>query len=295
VALPMIGFSLRPAKPDLAILKAALASGGPMLILNCLSWLAENNIRYVIEEFGGAAVFGLMAVGWGLGRRCASVAAMLVAAAAFPLAARLLNEGDRPGALRQLKTNAALLTAVLLPSMAGLALIGGALTDFAVAEVYRETTRAILALSAFAGMVRFYHLHVPDQVLLLDERYVSIGVLHILETSLTACLGLIGFFEYGLVGAVYGALFASIVTLSVSSFWAIRDCGFRLPVLDTLKIASSTAVMALAVWLTPTEPGLLGIGVDVAVGVVVYSLAMSLIYFPVLKPMVLSRLGRHSL
>lgn len=286
VALPLIGCCLKPGRPDMSILKAALASGGPMLILNCLSWFAENNVRYVVQEIGGPAAFGLMAVGWGIGRRCASMASMLVAAAAFPLAARLMNDGDRVGALRQMTINAALLSAVLLPSMAGLALVGDRLADLAVSEVYRQTTRDILALSALAGMVRFYHLHVTDQALLLDEKYVRIGILNVVETVLTTAFAVVGLLEGGLVGVVVGALAASVATLVLSGIWAVRDSGLKLPVADTLKIGAGTAVMALAVHGVPTEPTAVGLGLSIGVGVVVYGIAMSLIYFPLLRPMV---------
>ncbi|MBS1168012.1 MAG: polysaccharide biosynthesis protein [Proteobacteria bacterium] len=105
VALPMIGASFRTARLDLVILKDAILNGGPMLAFNGIGWFGENGIRYVIDHIGGSAAFGLMAVGWGLGRRCASVASMLVAVAAFPIAARLINAGDRETALEQLKTS----------------------------------------------------------------------------------------------------------------------------------------------------------------------------------------------
>ncbi len=88
IALPMIGFSLKPARPDRQILKQAAAYGGPVLVLSVLGWAGENNLRYVVEHVSGPEAFGLLAVGWGIGRRCASVASMLVMAAAFPLASR---------------------------------------------------------------------------------------------------------------------------------------------------------------------------------------------------------------
>jgi O-antigen/teichoic acid export membrane protein len=292
VALPLIGFSLRPGRPDMTILKEAFASGGPMLLLNCLSWLAENNIRYVIDEIGGPATFGLMAVGWGIGRRCASVASMLVAAAAFPLAARLINEGDHEGAMHQLTVNAALLTAVLLPSMVGLALVGDQLINLAVADAYRPTTHDILALSAFAGMVRFYHLHVSGQALVLDERYVRIGILHLVETALVAALAVIGFRASGLVGVVFGALVASSLTLALSCYWAISLSSLRLPVRDSLKIGLATALMALAVWLVPVRSGVTSLALSIGVGGLVYTLAMSVIYFSTLRPMVERQFGR---
>lgn len=293
IALPMIGLSLRLSRLDAALMRRALVDGGPMLIVNCFGWLAENNIRYIVDHIGGPAAFGLMAVGWGIGRRCASVAALLVTAAAFPLAARMMNEGDRAGAFRQLTINAALLSAVLFPAMTGLALVGGLITDLAVAEAYRQTTRDVLALAALGGMVRFYHLHVSDQVLLLERKYGRILAVNVFEALMTAVLAVVGYESDGLVGVVTGALVASCLALALSSFLAVRECGFRFPLADTARIALATAIMAAAVAVVPVPPTAAGLAASIAVGAVVYASAMSVIYFPKARPMV-ARLMRRS-
>ncbi|WP_237152775.1 lipopolysaccharide biosynthesis protein [Oryzibacter oryziterrae] len=294
VALPMIGFSLHPRRPDMAILKAAFANGGPMLVINCMGWVAENNIRYIVDAIAGAAAFGLLSVGWGIGRRCASVAAMLVAAAAFPLAARMLNAGDRTGAYRQLTINAALLTAVLFPAMVGLALVGDRLVDLAVAEVYREVTKSVLVLAAVGGTVRFYHLHVTDQVLLLERKYFLIGVIDAVEIVATVALSILGFYEAGLPGVVAGSLAGSVLTLAYSSYLAVSGPGFRFPVLDTAKIAFATAVMAFAVRALPVSPTALGLGISIGIGGLTYALTLAIVYFPILKPMMVARFSRHA-
>jgi O-antigen/teichoic acid export membrane protein len=286
IALPMIGFSWHLGRVDLAVLKGAVANGGPMLAINGIGWFGENGIRYVVEYVGGAAAFGLMAVGWGTGRRAASVASQLVTAAAFPIAARLINAGDREAALDQLKTNAALLTAVLLPSVVGLWLTADILVDIAVAEAYRPVTHAILGLSTLSGMVRAYHAHVTGQMLTLDRRYTLLGAVGVFEIIATCGFAVVGFHWDGLVGVVTGALVASLLTLALSGGLATGLCGLRLPVVDTLRLAVATAVMGLAVHAVDWPHTALGLVGAVTIGGVCYVVALAAVYYRHLPPLV---------
>ena len=286
VALPMIGASFRTARLDLVILKDAILNGGPMLAINGIGWFGENGIRYVVEHIGGSAAFGLMAVGWGLGRRSASVASMLVAVAAFPIAARLINAGDREAALDQLKTNAALLTAVLLPSVVGLWLVTDILVDLAVAETYRDVTRAILGIAAFGGMVRAYHAHATGQMLTLDRRYGLLVIIGLFEIVATIGLATIGFYMDYLVGVVIGALVASGLTLALSATIAVRLCGFRFPVADTARIAVASLVMGLVVHAVNWPHTALGLVGAVSIGGLFYVATLAAVYYRHLPPLV---------
>ncbi|WP_026789952.1 lipopolysaccharide biosynthesis protein [Pleomorphomonas oryzae] len=286
VALPMIGASFRIARLDLAILKHAILNGGPMLAVNGIGWFGENGIRYVVDQIGGSAAFGLMAVGWGLGRRSASVASMLVAVAAFPIAARMINAGDREAALEQLKTNAALLTAVLLPSVVGLWLVTDILVDLAVSETYRDVTRAILGLAAFGGMVRAYHAHATGQMLILDGRYGLLLSIGLFEITATCGLAAFGFHTNYLVGVVGGALLASSLTLALSAIAAIRLCGFRFPVADTVRIAAASLVMGLVVHAVNWPHTALGLVGAVAIGGLSYVATLAALYYRHLPPLV---------
>lgn len=286
VALPMIGASFRTVRLDLVILKDAILNGGPMLAINGISWFGENGIRYVVDHIGGSAAFGLMAVGWGLGRRCASVASMLVAVAAFPIAARLINAGDRETALDQLKTNAALLTAVLMPSVVGLWLVTDVLVDLAVAETYRDITRAILGIAAFGGMVRAYHSHATGQMLILDRRYGLLVTIGLFEIVVTTGFATVGFYMDYLVGVVVGALLASSLTLALSATFAIRLCGFRFPVADTVRIAIASLVMGLVVHAVDWPHTALGLVGAVSIGGLSYVMALAAVYYRQMPPLV---------
>ena len=278
VAAPMIGIAILPRRVDRRILRAAFAFGGPMLLLYGLGWVAENNFRYVVSQISGAAVFGLLAVGWGLGRRCASFGAMLVAAAAFPIAARLLNDGKREEALKQLSTNAALLIGVMAPTVVGIMMISSPATDLLIAEPYREMTKAILGLSALAAAIRFLHVHVTDQIFVLEKRLIYAGIVDVVEIVAAIALTVAGLLAYGPVGAVIGTALGSLLAAIVSLYLAMAKLDFAPPLRDIALVAAATAAMAGALALIPAATSVTGLILTILFGMVDNSAAILVAY-----------------
>ena len=293
VGAAMIGVAVLPRRLDIALIRSALSYGGPVLVLFGLGWIAENNFRYAVEHVSGAAVFGLMAVGWGLGRRCASFGSMLVAAAAFPIAARLLNEGRRSEAMAQLSTNAAMLIGILAPTVVGLAIVGGPATDLLIAEPYREMTRQILGLSALAGALRFLHVHVTDQLFVLEKRIGYAATVDIVEIGATLALTIAGLVWYGPVGAVLGNAAGSALATLTSLVLAAR-MDFRLPAVDVARVLAATAAMAGGLLLLPPATGVFGLVLAVAAGMAIYAAAIALLYAGRLRDIVSRRFGRRA-
>lgn len=283
LALPGLGMHWRLRAPDAQLLRQALAFGGPVLGLSALGWVAENHIRYLVQWQSGAAALGLMIVGWSLGRRCASVAAMLVTTAAFPLAARLLNEGRQDEALQQLRVNAALMLAVLVPVTVAIQLVGPDLVALAVAGPYREVTAQLLGLSVLAGMLRNLHVHATDQLMLLQRRMRMIA--HISGIEIVACslASMLGLHWGGVQGAVIGQAVGSSLALGVSIWWARTHLGFRWPWADTVRIVGASSVMAAALAAWHPGAGVLGLILWAAWGGVAYLLACAMLFHTALR------------
>jgi O-antigen/teichoic acid export membrane protein len=228
-------------------------------------------------------------VGWSLGRRCASVASMLVATAAFPLASRLLNAGKRDEALAQLQINAALLLAVLLPVTAALQWLGPSLVALTVADEYRETAAQLLGLSVVAGMVRNLHMHVTDQFMVLERHLRRVAIIDVVEIGLCVLASLVGLLYYGLVGAVIGQAIGSLLTLALSMYWARVYQGFQWPWVATFKVVVATAAMVLAMRFLGRAPTLPNLLLGSAVGMVSYALAAALVFAPELRQALAAR------
>jgi O-antigen/teichoic acid export membrane protein len=280
LALPGLGLLWQRPRLDPQMLRAAMAFGGPVLMLSALGWVAENYIRYLVQWHSGASTLGLMIVGWALGRRCASVAATLVTTASFPLAARLLNENRRDEALNHLVLNATLMVGVLLPVTAAVEVLGPTLVSLFVAREYQAITTDLLAVSVVAGALRNLHMHTTDQLMVLERKVSMLAKVDLFEIALCASLSLAGLMLEGLRGAVIGQALGSLATLVLSGWLAHRHLGFTWPWADTLKISLATSVMLLALYLLQARPDALGLGLAVVVGTLVYGAAIALIFGP---------------
>jgi O-antigen/teichoic acid export membrane protein len=278
LGIPLMRMSWRLPSPDWAQLRAAVAFGGPVLGLGVLGWVAENYIRYLVQWQAGAAALGLMIVGWSLGRRCAAVATMLVATAAFPLAARLLNDGRRAEALQQLSVNAAMVLAVLAPVTAALVFLGPALVALTVAQEYRQITAELLGWAVFGGALRNLHVHVSDQLMVLDRRLAMLARLDVVE--IVACVGasLLGLQMGGLKGALVGQALGSMLALGVSMRWARLHLGLVWPWGHSLRVLLATATMSAGLWWLATAPTLRGLVLGSLVGAGVYGSALALMF-----------------
>ena len=283
VALPMIGLRARLVRPDAALLRAALGFGMPMLGLGVLAWWAENYIRYVVQWQAGAVALGVMVVGWSLGRRCAAVASMLVVTAAFPLAARLLNEGRRAQALAQLRINATLVLAVLVPVSAALALLGPALVALTVALPYRSATAALLGLAVIGGAIRNLRVHTTDQLLVLDRRMRRAAQIDVIEIVACTLASLAGLAWHGVTGAVIGQGLGSLLTLALGISWARRISGLDWPWVDTVKVSAAAAAMGAVLHATGPWTGASGLALGAGLGATVYAASLALLFAPHLR------------
>ena len=294
VAVPLMRMHWRLVRPDAALLRAAAAFGAPVLGLSLLGWVAENHIRYLVQWQAGPATLGSMIVGWSLGRRCAAVAAMLVATAAFPLASRLLNDGRRAEALLQLRTNAALVLAVLAPVTAALAFLGPALVSLTVQRDYQAITAQLLGWAVLGGALRNLHCHVSDQLMVLDRRLDLAAWVSVVEIAACASASFIGLLLGGLPGALMGQALGSLLTLGLSVLWAQRRLGLVWPWADTLRVLAATAMMALALWAFGHANGaggaalhgihgVPGLATASLLGALVYAVALAALFAPRLQ------------
>jgi O-antigen/teichoic acid export membrane protein len=282
LALPLMGVRLRGLALDRHILREAWKFGSSFLVLAGLVWLAENYIRYLVQWQVGAAAVGLLAVGWGLGRRCASVGVMLVTTAAFPLASRLLNQGRREDALQQLRTNAAMLLAVILPITAGFCFIGPMLVHLVVSSTYRDITASLVGLAVVSGTLHCLHVHVTDQILVLERRFDLATKVDLVEIVVGAASTLTGLKFGGLHGAVAGVSVGSIAAILYSTHLSGK-LGFRWPWPDVYRVAGATAAMSAVLAVMGSRSGIAALVTQIATGAATYTAVMLLLYAPRLR------------
>lgn len=278
IAVVRLGLGRAPWRASREMVRKALRYGVPLVAGGVLVWVAANGIRFVVEWKEGAAAVGLITVGWGLGLRAATFAAMLVTAASFPIAVKRAREEGIDAGQAQLVKNGVLLLAALAPAAAGLWAIADPLVRLVIAGPYQEMTISILPLSILAGTVRSFRLHFGEQIFLLREEtlvpLVNDGVDAVIAMIGTA----IGLYLGGLPGAVAGAACGAGAALALTLWCGWRWHGFRLPLSDLLRIIGASALMTTVVVCLPLQPSVLILLLAVAAGAASYAIALAALY-----------------
>lgn len=278
----LLGLGIAVAIPSRQILLAAMKYGVPLILAGVIGWISMNGIRVVVEHLRGVEAVGLISVGWGLGQRLASVVAMLVTAAAYPLAVKRLQAGARAEALQQLSNNGALLLALLAPAVAGIVLLTPEMVQLLIAEPFRAVTLSVLPLAVLTGAVRNLRVHFADQVLLLMERTHLMIYLNAIEAVAVVAFCALGLHLAGFPGATAGCLAGSTLGTILGFALGRFRFGLPLPMAHGLKILLATSLMALALaqpfW-QQMFPGMFArLLAEIGAGGIVYALAMALLY-----------------
>ncbi|NDB67047.1 MAG: lipopolysaccharide biosynthesis protein [Methylocystaceae bacterium] len=204
-----LGFSC--AHPDKGMLLRAAKFGLPLTLGGIFGWLSLNAVRLIVGSLYGSDQLGLLSVGWGLGQRFASVAAMLVTAAAFPLAVARMDLKNKHASLVQISSGGMLLFALLCPATVGIYMITPSLVELAIAEPFRSVTTIVLPLAMIASAVRNFRVHYPDQSLMLLEVTSLAIIINLVEAVITLALCFAGALFDGPIGAVYGCVWGSLI------------------------------------------------------------------------------------
>jgi O-antigen/teichoic acid export membrane protein len=287
IVLPKIGYGRSFWPIDREIVRHALHYGIPLIIGGALGWVGLNASRFIVNEMAGVAAAGLFAVGYGLGQRAAAVAAMLVTAAAFPLAVRSMEQGGSKAAMRQLADNSALLVAILAPSLAGIFMLRTEIVHLLIALPFQQVTLAILPLSTLAGAIRNLRAHFGDQVFLLHNRTRWMMAVAAIDSTVTVVLSVFGLRYWGLPGAAGATVVAALAAAIVSFTIGFSKFGLTLPIGHLIRIAVSTIAMAALLRMFPEAPNAILLAAHIGAGAAAYLATLAVLYAPSLL-----RIGR---
>jgi O-antigen/teichoic acid export membrane protein len=262
---------------DTGIVRVALAYSTPLLVSGSIAWASVNGIRVIVERLDGAVAVGLLSVGWGLGQRLLSVAAMLVTAAAFPLAVRRMEQGGPAEAYAQVARNGIFLLAVVVPATAGVIWLTPALVDLLIGAEFREMTRVLLPVAALAAAVRNVRVHCADQVFLLREKPGILLKVTLVESAATLAGCTVGLLAGGLLGACLGCLAGSAVGF-LACFGAAYREGLRVPARPVARIALATGIMLVPLAWMPPNPGWLVLVAAIAGAGTLYLAVLALLF-----------------
>jgi O-antigen/teichoic acid export membrane protein len=278
IVLPKIGYGRRFWPLDREIVDHALHYGIPLIIGGALGWVGLNASRFIVNEMSGVAAAGLFAVGYGLGQRAAAVAAMLVTAAAFPLAVRSMEQNGSKVAMRQLADNGALLIAILAPSITGIFMLRTEIVHLLIAAPFQQVTLAVLPLSALAGAIRSVRAHFVDQGFLLHNRTRLMIVVTAIDAAVTVVLTPFLIRHWGVAGAAGATVLAAIAAAIVSSAIGFTRLGLTLPFNHLVPIALATTAMAALLNNLPQAPSVIVLAGHIGAGAALYIALLVMFY-----------------
>ena len=211
------------------------------------------------------------------------MAAMLVTAAAYPIAVRTMEEKGSVAAMRQLADNGALLLAALVPSVVGIFVLRQDVVSLLIAEPFRATTLAILPLSVLAGGIRSARAHFCDQVFLLHNRTRLQTLVTAVDATAAVGLGIAAVLLWGLVGAAIASVAAALIAALVSFMLGFVRFQLQVPWTHLLRIALASAAMGASLMMLPRAHNIALLIAYVALGVAIYLLGLALLYLPWLR------------
>ncbi|MGN6308793.1 MAG: lipopolysaccharide biosynthesis protein [Xanthobacteraceae bacterium] len=294
VVLPKLDFSFRLQPIDRGIIRHALQYGLPLIIGGGLGWIGLNASRFIVNDMLGVAAAGLFAVGYGLGQRAAAVAAMLVTAAAFPLAVKRMEESGSKAAMEQLTQNSALLIAILAPSIVGIFMLRTEIVTLLIAIPFQQATLAVLPLSVLAGAIRNLRAHFGDQVFLLHSRTRMMVAISSIDAITTIVAGIVCVSFWGVVGGAIATVVAAAAAAAASFAIGFRAFGLTLPVNHLLRILFATTAMTFGLQSIPQATSYTMLAAHITFGAAIYGIILALLYAPMLSRMLRHRLSQFN-
>lgn len=289
IVLPRIGFGRSLWPIDRTIVNHALHYGIPIIVGGGLGWVGLNASRFIVNDILGVAAAGLFAVGYGLGQRAAAVAAMLVTAAAFPIAVKRMENSGSKAAMQQLSENSALLVAVLAPSIVGIFMLRTEIVHLLIAAPFQQVTLAVLPLSVLAGAVRNLRAHFGDQVFLLHSRTRLMIVVASIDAVVTVALSFVFIWYWGIVGGTVATVIAAAAAAIASFTIGFSQFGLTLPLGHLVRIAVATTAMGAVLRLMPETANFVSLAAHIASGATVYTVLLALLYAPSMFKMLRTR------
>ncbi|MBQ8103195.1 MAG: polysaccharide biosynthesis C-terminal domain-containing protein [Afipia sp.] len=289
IVLPKIGFGRNLWPVDRTIVNHALHYGIPIIVGSGLGWVGLNASRFIVNDILGVAAAGLFAVGYGLGQRAAAVAAMLVTAAAFPIAVKRMESSGSNAAMQQLSENSALLVAILAPSIVGIFMLRTEIVHLLIAMPFQQVTLAVLPLSVLAGAIRNLRAHFGDQVFLLHSRTRLMIVVASIDAVVTVALSFAFIWYWGIIGGAVATVIAAAAAAITSFAIGFSQFNLTLPLGHLFRIAIATAAMGAALRLMPEAANFISLAAHVASGAAIYSVVLVLLYAPLMFRMLRAR------
>lgn len=265
------GFTIRHY--DVRLLQNLIGYGAPLALTYILTLVVDASDRFFVGWIVGTKAVGDYAAAYNLTEQSLGMLMGTIYLAAFPLAIRALEEEGVEGSRKQLSKIAFLLLAVSLPATIGMIILADNIAVVMLGVEFLESAARIIpwiALATFIGGFKLYYLDLSFQLRL--NLYMQVWIMGFTAT-INLVFNLLLIPVYGYMGAAYATVGAFVV--GFASSWWLGWKVFPLPFPKNVdKLILASLGMVLALWPTLAWRGIALLFLQIAMGILVYSLIL---------------------
>jgi O-antigen/teichoic acid export membrane protein len=243
-----------------------------------LSYCITTVQRYLLQIAGGSAAVGVLAAAGDFSTQTIGLLIGTAVLAGQPLAFRAHDLGHNDALREQLRNNARLTFAVGFAAAAGVIVLASSITHVYFGAKFRTDAATIVALTAAYVFIGGFRASYFEQAFEIVKNTRPLVVLTLLRIAACILASLFLIPRFGAIGAAISMLIAEIVTLSVSSIWAMQQISLPFPIVSIARIVLATGAMACVLELIPHRDSPLGLALAIVAGVLTYASALALMH-----------------
>ncbi len=262
------GFSFLYYNHDLAC--KFIRYGSPLTLTFMLIFIVDASDRFFIGWFNGANSVGIYAPAYDLAQQSIGMLMGIIHLAAFPLVLRALEEHGIETAEKQIKQNLVLLMGVALPATVGLVMLSTTIAPVVLGPQFSKEAGSIIpviSVAIFFSGIRSYYFDYSFQLskIVWGQMWVVFWA-----ALVNIALNLLWIPRYGLSGAAYATLAASVIALITSAVLGKKVFRLPPPHRDTYKIIVACIMMGACLQLLADWSGLIALILKIISGALVY-------------------------
>ncbi len=230
---------------DRAILRKLCAYGIPLSLTVALAVVIGSCDRFLIAWFLGEDSAGLYSVAADFTAQTLFLLMMVIQLAMFPIAVRAFEQQGKEAAQQQMRLNAALLMAIGVPCVIGIALLAPGIANCFLGRNYRAAAGGIMplvALGAFLAAFKAFHF---DAAFQFAHRTIHQVWIVLVVAVLNVLLNFAAIPIWGINGSALASVVAYGVSITLTIAVGRRHFVLPFPGAAAVKVLAAGGAMAL--------------------------------------------------
>jgi O-antigen/teichoic acid export membrane protein len=258
---------------DPEIGRTLVAYGVPLTAGFALEFVLGTSDRLLIGWLVSTDAAGLYAVAYDIPRQMLGTVTGSIVLATFPLAVRAVEKSGLLGeaARNQLRLNVIGISLVAFPAGVGLCLVVPNLASVFLGAEYRTAVVQLTPLIVTGVALHSFRIYYFDHAFQLAKRPAGQIIAAGAAAAVNVGLNLLLLPRLGVIAAAYSTVGAYVVALIASFLLGRRLLSMPIPAATLVRIALASAVMGLGLAPLVDRRGVVWLGAQVLVGLVLYA------------------------